>query len=384
MRLRIFCLALCALLLLPPGMKSSAQEPISVSAECAVLIEAESGRILYEKNAHRERGMASTTKIMTAIVALEAWEDTDRIITVAPEATGIEGSSVYLYPGEKISLLHLLYALLLQSANDAAAAIAIAIAGSIEAFAEMMNQKALALGLQSTHFENPHGLDAPNHQTTAYELALLSAYALKNETFRQIVSTKSISIPLHDGSASRLLTNHNRLVRTDSRVYGVKTGYTRACGRCLVSAAEQDGVQVIAVTLNAPDDWDDHRALYELGFSSLARLTLAAPGELSVEIPVTGGTEASVTAVNTVGMSITLPKISHEVRVRYEANCFLYAPVTAGQLCGEAIVYVDGEEAGRLNLYAKSAVASAQAPKESWWARLLRWFLSLFTRKDAG
>ncbi len=380
LRTRIVCIVLLTAIL---SCFSAAALPASatpsVSAAGAVLIEAESGRILYEKNAHTPRGMASTTKIMTALVALEACDDLDRTVKVAREATGIEGSSVYLYPGERITLLHLLYALLLGSANDAAAAIAIEIGGSIPDFAAMMNETAAKLGLTHTHFENPHGLDADGHQTTPYELALLSAYALKNEIFRQIVSTASISIPLHDGTATRLLTNHNRLVRTDKRVYGVKTGYTRACGRCLVSAAEQDGVQVIAVTLNAPDDWNDHRALYEYGFSVLERVTLAAPGALAAQIPVTGGAEAFVNAVNTRALSITLPKGPYEMQVKYETNCFLYAPVTAGQLCGEAIVLVDGIEAGRLNLYAESAVDSKkEEEKPSFFARLIRWIVSLF------
>ncbi|MBQ8861613.1 MAG: D-alanyl-D-alanine carboxypeptidase, partial [Clostridia bacterium] len=222
---------------------------LSVSAQSAVLIEAESGKIIYEKDAHTRRGMASTTKIMTALCAIESLP-LDTVVTVPQEAAGVEGSSVYLKAGEKLTLENLLYALMLQSANDAAAAVAIATAGSIEGFAELMNAKAAELGLRDTHFENPHGLDGAEHYTTAYELAKIAAHALENEDFARIVSTVKHTVPATESSPARTLVNHNRLLRTYDDIVGVKTGFTKKCGRTLVSAAEREGVRLICVTLN--------------------------------------------------------------------------------------------------------------------------------------
>jgi D-alanyl-D-alanine carboxypeptidase len=233
-----------------------------ISAKSAVVIDADTGKILYEKDAHTRRGMASTTKIMTALVALEHVSP-DMLVTVDPRACGVEGSSVYLFANEQITMETLLYALMLQSANDAAEAIAYAVAGSIEGFADLMNQKADALGLTATHFDNPHGLDGDTHYTTAYELALIAAHAMENTLFAEIASTVKKEIPLHNGEASRLLINHNRLLREYDDIIGVKTGYTKKCGRTLVSAAQRDGVRLICVTLADSHDWADHRALLD-------------------------------------------------------------------------------------------------------------------------
>ncbi|MBQ0124720.1 MAG: D-alanyl-D-alanine carboxypeptidase [Clostridiales bacterium] len=162
--------------------------------------------------------------------------------------------------------------MMLQSANDAAAAIAYEIAGGISEFAEMMNAKARELGLENTHFSNPHGLDDTDHYTTARDLAALARYALENETFARIVSTKKITIKMHGGDTSRVLVNHNRLLRTYDDIIGVKTGYTKKCGRTLVSAAERDGVRLICVTLDDGDDWRDHRAMLDAGFDKYERV----------------------------------------------------------------------------------------------------------------
>lgn len=378
--MRAAAVILCVILLIgsvaSPLAATGEPTPPTLSAEAAVLIEAESGQVLLEKNADRPMGMASTTKIMTALCALEAWEEPERIITVSPEAVGVEGSSLYLRGGERMPLLHLLYALLLASANDAAAAIAIGIDGSIEGFAARMNEKAASLGLRQTHFENPHGLDASGHQTTARELAILTAHALQNETFRTIVSTKQFSIEV--GGSYRTLINHNRLLRTDARVYGVKTGYTRACGRCLVSAARnEEGCEVIAVTLRARDDWQDHEAMYVYGFSLLTRLTLAEPGGISLSVPVSGGNASSVTVTNRTALARTLRTGDTSVEMRCELPRFLFAPVLRGQVVGEAIFVKDGVEIGRLTLTASESV-DAKPPKQGFFARILAWIRSLF------
>jgi D-alanyl-D-alanine carboxypeptidase len=193
-------------------------------------------------------------------------------VTVPPEAAGVEGSSVYLKAGEKIKLEDLLYALMLSSANDAAAAIAISVSGSIDAFAELMNAKARELGLENTHFENPHGLDVEEHYTTAYELAKIAAYALENEMFAKIVSTVKHIVPASEGGYARALVNHNRLLREYDDIIGVKTGFTKKCGRTLVSAARRGGVTLVCVTLCDGDDWRDHRAILDYGFSEQSAL----------------------------------------------------------------------------------------------------------------
>ena len=210
--------------------------------------------------------MASTTKIMTAIVTIENL-DLDRIVAVDDRAIGIEGSSIYLKQGEEISVRALLYALMLRSANDAAAALAYEISGSTEDFALLMNEKAAELGLSDTNFENPHGLDSENHYTTAHDLAIISAYAMSNQTFREIVSSRKALI--ESSAEKRMLINHNKMLSYYDGCIGIKTGYTKKSGRSLASAAERDGATLICITINAPDDWNDHKKLFDYGFSQI-------------------------------------------------------------------------------------------------------------------
>lgn len=238
-----------------------------LSAKSAVLYDPHSESFLYSKNADTRLPMASTTKIMTALVAIES-ASLEATVDISDDAIGTEGSSLYLKKGERMTMGDLLFGLMLRSANDAAAAIAYEISGSIEAFADKMNEKAESLGLTDTHFTNPHGLDDKEHYTTARELAIITGEALKNDTFLQIVSTKKQIITNSDGE-SRLLINHNKLLNMYENTIGVKTGFTKKSGRCLVGAAERDGVRLITVTINAPDDWKDHIALFDYGFSKL-------------------------------------------------------------------------------------------------------------------
>ena len=344
----------------------------TVSARSAVLIDAESGQILYGKDENTRRGMASTTKIMTALVALEH-SSLEEVVIVAPEACGIEGSSIYLFPEEQITMETLLYALMLQSANDAAEAIAYAISGSVEGFVALMNEKADELGLSATHFDNPHGLDGETHYTTAYELAKIAAAALENETFRRIVGTEKKAIPLHNGEATRLLVNHNRLVREYDDVIGVKTGYTRACGRTLVSAAEQNGVTLICVTLDDGNDWVDHRALLDYGFSLYETVTLADIGEISYEIPVCGGIQASVMVENVEKITVSLPKEHGEIRAVFELPRFVYGGIEKGRVLGTVRFFAEDTEIGSAPLVAKETVPAS--PKEqNWFEKLLSFF----------
>ncbi|MBE6537348.1 MAG: D-alanyl-D-alanine carboxypeptidase [Ruminococcaceae bacterium] len=262
-RIIIFAVFLVLIFILYTTVVSSSGA-VSVSAKSAALYDSSAKSFLYIKNADQRLPMASTTKIMTALVAIESCP-LEKEILVSDKAIGIEGSSLYLKNGEILSMCDLLLGVMLRSANDAAAAIAYEISGSIEAFADKMNEKASELGLKDTHFTNPHGLDDKEHYTTARELALIAAAALENPIFREIVSSKKCTVKNSDGE-TRLLINHNKLLNMYEGAIGVKTGFTKKSGRCLVGAAERDGQRFISVTINAPDDWNDHISLFNYGF----------------------------------------------------------------------------------------------------------------------
>ncbi len=253
-----------------------------VSASCHILMDGNTGAILSEKNIHRRSLIASTTKIMTAVIVLETM-DPDQSMTIPKEAVGIEGSSMYLQEGETLKISDLLYGLMLQSGNDAAVALAIGCSGTVPAFVSKMNEKAQTLSLKNTHFENPNGLDGKEHYSTAYDLGVLTAYALKLPGFRDIVSCKEIRI------GNRFLRNHNRLLRMNDDIIGVKTGYTKAAGRILVSAMDYHGRTLIAVTINDGNDWQDHLELYAYGRSCYKQQLLFSKGAYLGEIPLLDG-----------------------------------------------------------------------------------------------
>lgn len=334
---------------------------IAVSAEAAVLMETSTGQIIYAHNRDERLPMASTTKIMTALVAIEN-RAPSMPVTVDSNAVGLEGSSVYLRAGEVLTLEDLLYALMLESANDAAAAIAYAIGGGISEFAAMMNEKAVSLGLTNTHFTNPHGLDDPEHYTTATDLARLTAYALHNPDFARIVSTYRHTIPMQDGDGVRILVNHNRLLKQYADIIGVKTGFTRKSGRCLVTAAKQNGVALVAVTLNAPDDWHDHRKMLDYGFTRFSEVILAEKGSFVCEIPCVGASEGFAAICNTDRLTAVLrdhPTVTHVI----EAPHILFAPIQAGEILGTVRFYADGCEVASLPLFACADIPlSAKKP----------------------
>ncbi len=339
----------------------AAEEFPGTSAKGAILIETSCGGVIYEHNADSRLPMASTTKIMTALCALENG-DLSKTVKIPPAAVGVEGSSVYLKEGEELTLEDLLYALLLASANDAAAAIAIEISGSVDAFAELMNERARSLGLENTHFTNPHGLDNEEHYTTARDLAAITAEALKNETFRKIVSTYKHTIPLAGGGV-RLLLNHNRLLRTEDNVIGVKTGFTKRSGRCLVTAAERDGVTVVAVTLSDPDDWRDHAAMLGFGLDAYRCEILAEEGSLAFPVPVAGGTSDFVTAVGVGSYTVCLPKDAPQPRRVIEMDRFVFAPVAEGDVLGRVRWFgEDGALLAEAELLAKETVPKRPKP----------------------
>lgn len=329
LRLIAVCLVLFSFLSLT---ERSAAKEVPVSGECSCLYLPDLDLTLADKNADRRHPMASTTKIMTALVVIERCA-LDEEFKIPAEAVGIEGSSVYLETGEVQSVENMLYALLLASANDAATALAIHTAGSVEAFADLMNGRAEEMGLADTHFTNPHGLADREHYTTARELAKIAATAMKNPVFREIVSTKSKVIPIKNGEASRTLVNHNRLLRSYDGCVGVKTGFTKNSGRCLVSAAERNGLLLIAVTLDAPDDWRDHSAMLDYGFSLYEGRALDAYRDVSFSLPVVNGKKDSISLSAQDGFAI-LRKGSPLLEISLEINRFAVAPIKKGAVLG--------------------------------------------------
>ncbi len=261
-----------------------ANEPATfpVSGQAAILMEQSSGRVLYSKNEHQPLKIASITKIMTAILAIESGK-LDETVTVSKRAEGTEGSSLYLVAGEKLTLRDLVYGLMLRSGNDAAIAIAEHVGGSVEGFVFLMNEKAEEIGMSNTLFRNPHGLDTDeDHLSSAYDMALLTQYAMENEEYREISSTKDYR---SKGDKVRVFHNKNRLL-TEKYSYstGGKTGYTKLAKRTLVSTASKDGLDLIAVTLNAPDDWDDHMHMFNWGFDHYSLERLVSKGQLKSKV----------------------------------------------------------------------------------------------------
>ena len=346
----------------------------SVSAQSAIVLETSGGNIVYEKNAHLRLPMASTTKIMTAIVALE-YSDPSLLVKIPSSAVGIEGSSIYLYDGEILSMEHLLYALLLESANDAAIAIAIAVSGTVDAFVELMNLKAISLGLTSTHFTNPHGLDHEEHYTTASDLANLAAYCIQNDLFRTIVSTQRMTIPLHDQEGVRLLLNHNRLLRSYEGAIGLKTGFTKRSGRCLVSAAQRDGITMICVTLNAPDDWDDHRNMLDYAFSQYSSLVLQYAGSYTREILLIGATQTKVAVYTSNDVRVILPKEHGEIQFSCQAPQYLWVGerMEKDQIIGYLVWQCDGKIIAKEPLLTQTPIFPLHS-SHTWWTRLLSMF----------
>ncbi len=274
-------ISLVALLFLA-NIPQKVNAAVRVSADSAILIEQKTGRILFEKDAHEKRRIASITKIMTAILAIESGK-MNRYVKVSEQATRAEGSSVYLKQGEKIKLKDLVYGLMLRSGNDTAVAIAQYIGGSVDGFALLMNQKAREIGMYNTHFANPHGLDDhENHYSTAYDMAILMRYAMQDKTFQKISATKVYRSPNPTEDWDRVWKNKNRLLTKYKYCTGGKTGYTKRAKRTLVTTATKGDMSLIAVTLNGPDDWNDHISMYEEGFKGFDMAEIASKGKISL------------------------------------------------------------------------------------------------------
>lgn len=307
---------------------------LEVNAEAAVVMDADSGRLLYAQNPDKRLANASTTKIMTALLTLEQ-PDQDRYFTVDSDAIQVEGTTMGLQPGDSVTLHQLAAGMLLPSGNDAANAAAVEIAGSEEAFVRLMNQRAAELGLENTQYRNPSGLDAEGHYSSARDLATLAAHALENEDFADIVSKQEIRMAFGNPPYNRSLYTTNKLLERYPYAIGVKTGYTDDAGLCLVTAAEKDGTRLIIVTLNGKDDVNTHMRLYEHFFPLLARVDLSGFTE-GLSVPVTGGTRDSVAAVPAAEPEAALLEREYDELTReVELPQFVYAPVEAGQVLGE-------------------------------------------------
>lgn len=355
--------AVLAALLLIPAVSVKASSPPELSAVSAVLMDAESGRVLFEKNAHEERAIASITKLMTALVAVESGHDLTQQVTVRPEWTGVEGSSIYLRPGETVTLETLLYGLLLNSGNDAAIAVASYCAGDVDSFVQRMNQRAKSLGMEHTHFANPNGLSQEGHYSTAYDMALLAKACCRNDVVAEIVGTRTISL------GGRTFVNHNKLLWRYEGCIGMKTGYTEAAGRTLVSGAQRNGRTLIAVTLNAPDDWNDHAALYDFGFETYSGQILCSSGQTVCSVPVQGSLIRFVPALSQQTVSYPLAN-GEQPRQSIALDHPLGAPIKAGDRLGRLSFYLGENRIGETDLIAGQAVCSNVYQPRSLWGRL--------------
>ena len=335
----------------------------AVSARRAYVLDAVSGRELFARNEDQRSLIASTTKIMTALIICEQCNVLDRM-RIPKEAVGIEGSSMYLKEGEVLTLQELLYGLMLSSGNDAAVALAIYCGGTVEGFAELMNDKARILGLTGTHFENPNGLDSPGHYSTARDLAVLAAYAMKNPIFYKTVSAKNVKV------GERCLTNHNKLLWKLEGADGVKTGFTKAAGRILVSSATRQGRRIIGVTIDAPDDWNDHCQLLNDGFTRYQDRQIVQAGQCVATLEVLGGESHRVQVLAAEDFSYALAQGESPVLV-LPGPGFVYAPAVAGAEAGYAYVLINGNAIGKVPVVFGDTLEQNATEQKGFWRRIL-------------
>lgn len=348
--------AILAAVLLYPGPAAA------ISAQKAIVVDGQTGRVIYEKNADEKSLIASTTKIMTALLVCEQCNVLDRM-RIPKEAVGIEGSSMYLQEGEVLTIQELLYGMMLSSGNDAATALAIYCGGTVEGFAEMMNDKARMLGMKNSHFVNPHGLDAENHYSTARDLAILAEFAMQNPIFAQTVGTKTVRV------SNRSLQNHNKLLWLLDGADGVKTGYTKAAGRILVSSASRCGRRVICVTINDPNDWADHQKLLLNALSAYTPVDIVSYGDVLGTLSVFGGQADAVRVLAAEDFSYALAE-GEQISFALSQKEFVYAPVVAGGHAGFAYVCVDGRAVGKVKVVFETTIEQTVPEKKPFWDRI--------------
>lgn len=350
-------------------------EALGTSAQAHILMDADSGIILSENNASTKMKMASTTKLMTTLLCLEEAEKKDKVVTFRDDMIA-EGSSMYLKVGEKVRLSDLAKGMMMASGNDAANAVALTLSESFEDFAVLMNTKAESIGMSNTNFVTPSGLDDDNHYSTAFDMALLMAEALKNTEFCEISASTEEKVEfVHPQGKVSTYPNHNRLLKLYKYCTGGKTGYTKAAGRCLVSSAKKDGVNLVAVTLNAPDDWNDHKALYEYGFSLYTQIK--PENNRVYNIKVSGGEEEFLTASADEDKALSVPadRIKDIEKTVYLPS-FIFAPIEKGSTVGKITYTLDGNELK--TTYIKASRSVAEKPQPNFFARLIK---AIFNRE---
>lgn len=349
-------------------------QAIGTSAEAHVLIDADTGLILSASNENKKMKMASTTKIMTSLLALEEAEKENSAVTFTEQMCA-EGSSMYLSVGDKVLLSDLAAGMMMASGNDAANAAALYIGKSFENFARLMNNRASQIGMENTNFVTPSGLDDENHYSTAYDMALLMAEAMKNQSFVSLTSCTEKTVEFVYPDKVTTYANHNRLLKSYTYCTGGKTGYTEAAGRCLVTSAEKDGVSLIAVTLNAPDDWNDHKALYEYGFSLYTRVTLDER-DTAFRVRLSGGTEDFLSASVDEAVSFSVPASRiNDIEKKIYLPQFVFAPVKEGDTVGKITYTLDSVELMKIDIKASAAVN--EKPQPNFFERL---FSAIFNR----
>ena len=351
--LLVFCFSFCSY---APCFASSSPY---TSAKSMVVIETKNNTILYSKNENEKLPMASTTKIITTITVIDNCKNLDEVIKIPKEATLVEGSSIYLREGEELTIRELLYGLMLQSGNDAATALAIKIGGSVEGFAMLMNKQIEKCGAINTHVVNPHGLDAKEHYTTAYDLAKITSYALKNEDFREIVSCKKYVTKESQNTKQRVLNNKNKLLNSLEGCVGVKTGYTSRAGRCLVSACLRGELETVCVVLNCGPMFEESAALLNLSHSEYENHIVFPDYNYIANIPVEGGVLNEVKVYSKKGYSFVIKKdMKNLIRVEYDYPNILRAPVLKDQKVGTVRVFYENNLIFEENLFTIEPVDS--------------------------
>ena len=368
----VVCFAFCFLF----PHKLSAE--LSVSAKACVLMDGDTGAVLYSKNKDTPLAMASTTKIMTALLCLEN-ERLYEEFTVDEKAIRVEGSSMGLISGDRVNLKTLAIGMLLLSGNDSANAAAVFDAGSTQKFVEKMNLRAKEIGMKNTSFETPSGLDGEKHYSTAYDMSLLASFALKNENFVEICSKSKMTVTFGKDPMTRTFYNHNRLLKEVEGCIGLKTGFTKKAGRCLVSAVKRNGRTLVCVTLSAPNDWQDHKRLYNYGFSLYNNKIIDLKIQ-SGSIPVVNGSEECVTyrAIESIEVYV---RENEQIEIKNLVRPFEYAPVFKNRVVGKAQVSVDGAVLECIPLISQNssyALYEREEEKKNLFEKLKEWFFALF------
>ncbi len=369
---KILCF-FCALCLVVPYCRTRA---LSVSAQAYVLYCPSTSEVVASGNATKRMSMASTTKIMTGLLLCESG-DLDKTVAIKKEMVMVEGTSAGLRAGDVISRKDLLYGLMLESGNDAANVIAYEIGGNKENFAKLMNQKAAQIGMKNTNFITPSGLDDEAHYTTAYDMALLAAYAMQNEDFKQAVGSKNYTAVYNDGNSTVTYYNHNRLLRSLDGCEGIKTGFTKKSGRCLVTSCMRDGLRLIAVTLNAPDDWNDHKQLYTYGFDCYQKTELTYT--LQSTISVAGG-EKQELAITADAVEVYLNQ-GNTKNISYQIflPSFVFAPVKKGDVLGQIVFKYGDQIVATAAIQSTEDCASVKMIEKNYWDLLLEKLLLLLS-----